>query len=160
MLDSKLEDNRTEESIKTALEGVCQRLPKSVISDCVRLVDAYSKEIIEMLLADLKPDEVCVALKMCNPKTTSESKFILSSSRVFLNLNTISCFVRLSSVVVATIKEAPKGITVGEFLETIKQDVPAKPKDIESTNTPQCVMCEYAMSIIEKRILTNSTEVS
>ncbi len=66
----------------------------------------------------------------------------------------------LSSVVVATIKEAPKGITVGEFLETIKQGVPAKPKEIESTNTPQCVMCEYAMSILEKRILTNSTEVS
>ncbi len=73
VLDRKLEDNRTEESIKEALEGVCQRLPKSVLKDCVRLVDAYSNEIVEMLLADLKPDEVCVALKMCNPKS-SESK--------------------------------------------------------------------------------------
>jgi saposin len=95
MLDNKLEDNRTEESIKTALEGVCQRLPKTVRSDCVRLVDAYSKEIIEMLLADLKPDEVCVALKLCTPKTSSESKFILSSSPTFLKLNTISGFLRV-----------------------------------------------------------------
>jgi saposin len=133
MLDSKLEDNRTEESIKTALEGVCQRLPKTVRNDCVRLVDAYSKEIIEMLLADLKPDEVCVALKLCAPKTTSET-------------------------VAVKIGEAPKGITVGEFLDKIKQDVPAEAKQIESTNTPQCVMCEYAMSILEKRLLTNSTE--
>jgi len=131
MLDDRLEDNRTEESIKTALEGVCQHLPKTVRSDCVRLVDAYSKEIIEMLLADLKPDEVCVALKLCSPKTSSE---------------------------IVVIDEAPKGITVGEFLDKIKQDVPAEPKQIKSTNTPQCVMCEYAMSILEKRLLTNSTE--
>jgi len=62
--------------------------------------------------------------------------------------------------VVATIDEARKGITVGEFLDKIKQDVPAEPKEIESTNTPQCVMCEYAMSVLEKRLLTNSTEVS
>lgn len=60
------------------------------------------------------------------------------------------------------IEEAPKGITVGEFLDKIKQDVPetkAETKQIESTNTPQCVMCEYAMSVLEKRLLTNSTEV-
>jgi hypothetical protein len=57
------------------------------------------------------------------------------------------------------IGEAPKEITVGEFLDKIKQDVPAEAKQIESTNTPQCVMCEYAMSILEKRLLTNSTEV-
>lgn len=81
MLDRKLEDNRTEDSIKEALEGVCQRLPKSVEKDCVRLVDAYSKEIVEMLLADLKPDEVCAALKMCQPKSfeTIESNLILSN---------------------------------------------------------------------------------
>jgi hypothetical protein len=57
------------------------------------------------------------------------------------------------------IEEAPKGITVGEFLNKMKQEVPAEPIQIKSTNTPMCVMCEYAMSILEKRLLTNSTEV-
>lgn len=80
VLDRKLEDNKTEDSIKEALEGVCQRLPSSVQKDCVRLVDAYSKEIIEMLLADLKPEEVCAALKLCQPKTSELSKLILSSN--------------------------------------------------------------------------------
>lgn len=79
VLDRKLEDNRTEESIKEALEGVCQRLPKTVQNDCVRLVDAYSKEIVEMLLADLKPEEVCAALKLCDPKSEN-SKLILSDN--------------------------------------------------------------------------------
>lgn len=72
MLDRKLKDNRTEESIKQALETVCLRLPKNVQKDCGRLVDAYSEEIVEMLLTELKPDEVCAALKLCQPK--SESK--------------------------------------------------------------------------------------
>lgn len=69
MLDKKLKDNRTEESIKQALETVCLRLPKSVQQDCGRLVDAYSEEIVEMLLTELKPDEVCAALKLCQPKS-------------------------------------------------------------------------------------------
>ncbi|KZS14611.1 Uncharacterized protein APZ42_019947 [Daphnia magna] len=131
-LESKLEDNRTEESIKEALEGVCQRLPKTVRSDCVRLVDAYAKEIVEMLLADLKPDEVCVALKLCTPKTSSEIDYMIEG--------------------------VPKGITVGEFLNSIKQTPAEKSQKIASTNTPMCVMCEYAMSVLEKRLLTNSTE--
>lgn len=77
MLDKRLEDNRTEESIREALEGLCQRLPKNVEKDCVRLVDAYAEEIIEMLLADLKPDEVCIALKMCQPKVLESKRYLI-----------------------------------------------------------------------------------
>lgn len=51
------------------------------------------------------------------------------------------------------------GITVGEFLEKIKnQDkkvIESKPLE----NTPMCVMCEFAMATLEKRILNNNTEV-
>ena len=148
MLDRKLKDNRTEESIKEALEGVCQRLPKGVQKDCVRLVDAYSEEIIEMLLADLQPDEVCVALKMCNPKSSVEGKRISNT--------TFSRCSNTFSFAVAVVGEAPAGITVGDFLKKIKQEEPRK---LASTNTPMCVMCEYAMSTLEKRLITNSTEV-
>lgn len=57
------------------------------------------------------------------------------------------------------IEGVPKGITVGEFLNSIKQTPAEKSQKIASTNTPMCVMCEYAMSVLEKRLLTNSTEV-
>lgn len=57
------------------------------------------------------------------------------------------------------IEGVPKGITVGEFLNSIKQNPAEKSQKIASTNTPMCVMCEYAMSVLEKRLLTNSTEV-
>ena len=67
-LEQKLTENKTEESIKFALENVCEFLPKSIRKDCVRLIDAYTEQIVEMFLADLTPDEVCTALKLCKPK--------------------------------------------------------------------------------------------
>jgi saposin len=67
-LDHRLEENKTEEAIKQALENICGYMPKTVRKDCTRLVDAYADQILEMLLADLTPDEVCAALKFCKPK--------------------------------------------------------------------------------------------
>ena len=43
---------------------VCGYLPKSIRTDCAHLVDMYTEQIIEMTLADLSPDEVCVTLKL------------------------------------------------------------------------------------------------
>lgn len=71
MAEHKLENNHTEESVRKTLENICQHMPKSVRQDCINLVDAYSKQIIEMLVAEFTPDEVCVGLKLCNPKLFS-----------------------------------------------------------------------------------------
>ena len=72
-LDKKLKDNRTEESIKEAMENVCAYMPKSVRKDCTKLVDAYADEIIEMLIAELSPEEVCAALKLCSTKSSGSN---------------------------------------------------------------------------------------
>ena len=67
-LYDKVKDKTTEEEIKEELEAVCGYLSKSVRKDCGRLVDAYTEEIVEMILASLTPDEVCAALQLCTPK--------------------------------------------------------------------------------------------
>lgn len=71
MAEKKLENNHTEESVRKTLENICQHLPKSIRQDCTNFVDSFSKQIIEMLVAEFTPDEVCVALKLCNPKLFS-----------------------------------------------------------------------------------------
>ena len=76
-LDKKLKDNRTEESIKAAMESVCPYMPKSIRKDCTKLVDAYADEIIEMLIAQLSPEEVCAALKLCSPKDSESKLFVV-----------------------------------------------------------------------------------
>jgi len=61
-----LKDNKTEENIRNALENLCSHLSKSLAQDCKVFVDAYSKELVDMLVEDLSPQEVCERLKLCN----------------------------------------------------------------------------------------------
>lgn len=55
----------TQESIKDALDKLCLNLPGNMQGECQDFVHTYTDELIEMLIADLKPEEVCVYLKLC-----------------------------------------------------------------------------------------------
>ncbi|KMQ91333.1 proactivator polypeptide, partial [Lasius niger] len=61
-----VKDNKTEASIEAELDKLCDHLPRSLTDQCTDFVKAYSKELVEMLLADLTPSEVCVYLKLCD----------------------------------------------------------------------------------------------
>jgi len=144
-LDKKLKDNRTEESIKQAMENVCAYMPKSVRKDCTKLVDAYADEIIEMLIAELSPEEVCAALKLCSTKSSDKMDDGNDDERGL----TLGEFLRMVK------SEQAVQLTVGQFVSQIKKDSPRKPL----TNTPTCVMCEFAMTALEKQLINNHTEV-
>ncbi|XP_020280351.1 prosaposin [Pseudomyrmex gracilis] len=58
--------NKTEANIEAELGKLCDHLPHSLTKQCTDFVKAYSKELIEMLLADLTPQEVCTYLKLCD----------------------------------------------------------------------------------------------
>ena len=45
--------------------------------------------------------------------------------------------------------------TVGQFVAQLKKHTPVKPL----TNNPACVMCEFAMTALEKQLINNHTEV-
>lgn len=148
-LDKKLKDNRTEESIKAAMESVCPYMPKSIRQDCTKLVDAYADEIIEMLIAQLSPEEVCAALKLCSPK--GAEKMPSSNDDDDRSGLTLGEFLRKMKS-----KAPAKPITVGEFVSQIKKaDARGKPT---ISNNPACVMCEFAMSALEKQLINNHTE--
>ncbi|XP_076239363.1 prosaposin isoform X2 [Calliopsis andreniformis] len=61
-----IKNNKTEANIQAELDKLCTHLPRSLKDQCINLVDDYSKQIIELLLADLKPSEVCAFLKLCD----------------------------------------------------------------------------------------------
>lgn len=42
-------------------------MPKSLQEQCIDLVKIYSKELVELLLKDISPQEVCASLKLCDP---------------------------------------------------------------------------------------------
>jgi len=131
-LDHRLEENKTEAAIKQALENICGYMPKSVRKDCTRLVDAYADQILEMLLADLTPDEVCAALKFCKPKMNDAMGFKTSHD-----------------------------ISLGEFLTKMQVEPfhsANQAKIVKTVSPATCIMCEFAMKELDKLLITNSTE--
>jgi len=56
-----------QESIRRELDKLCSELPKSLAGDCRDFVDTYEEELVDMLLADFTPKEICTYLKLCDP---------------------------------------------------------------------------------------------
>lgn len=54
-------------NIEAELAKLCNHLPRSLTDQCTEFVKTYSKELVEMLLADLSPQEVCAYLHLCDP---------------------------------------------------------------------------------------------
>uniref|UniRef100_A0A1B6E2D6 Pulmonary surfactant-associated protein B n=1 Tax=Clastoptera arizonana TaxID=38151 RepID=A0A1B6E2D6_9HEMI len=65
-LTDELKDNKTEDNIRKTLDDICNLLPKTVTKDCVQLVDTYFEEVIDMVIAEFTPLEVCSYMKMCS----------------------------------------------------------------------------------------------
>lgn len=65
-------------SIEIELDKLCKHLPHSLIDQCTDFVKAYSKELVEMLIADMTPQEVCVFLKLCDANKDVGPKPVVS----------------------------------------------------------------------------------
>ncbi|KAI4489481.1 hypothetical protein M0802_011093 [Mischocyttarus mexicanus] len=63
-----IKDNKTEGKIRDELNKLCIHLPNTLVEQCTDFVKEYSTELVEMLLADLTPQEICVYIKLCNPQ--------------------------------------------------------------------------------------------
>lgn len=71
-LETIVKDNKTEESVKSALESLCAHLPKSLVAECDSFVEVYSKQLVDALVADFSPQEVCVYINLCSANKSSE----------------------------------------------------------------------------------------
>lgn len=58
--------------MKKKLEKLCSKLPSKWKTQCVDFVSTQSQSILDMLVAQVKPEEICVLLEICKPKSMSE----------------------------------------------------------------------------------------
>ncbi|XP_027843877.2 prosaposin isoform X2 [Aphis gossypii] len=72
-LESEISKKDTEEMIKKKLEKLCTKLPSKWKGECTDFVSSQLESILDMLVAQVKPEEICVLLDICKPKTISES---------------------------------------------------------------------------------------
>lgn len=47
------------------MNKLCNHLPRNLIDECTDFVKSYSDELVEMILTDLSPQEVCEYLRLC-----------------------------------------------------------------------------------------------
>lgn len=52
------------------LSGLKVQFPFSnpVKDECVRLVNSYLDDLVQMIVSEYTPEEICVAIRMCSPK--------------------------------------------------------------------------------------------
>ncbi|XP_018799712.1 PREDICTED: uncharacterized protein LOC108975589 [Bactrocera latifrons] len=61
----KIKTDKSKTSIKNVLDHLCVHLPPKLRTECVDFVETYSNELVDMLITDFTPQEICVALKLC-----------------------------------------------------------------------------------------------
>lgn len=60
-----IKNEKSKDSVKKALEKVCTRLPPKPQLQCTDFVETYYDELLEKLLSDFAPNEICSELKLC-----------------------------------------------------------------------------------------------
>lgn len=63
---TRLEDDATADSIEKALETVCQYMPTNEFkSTCHKYVSAYTQVLIDLLVQNVPPQEICQSIHLC-----------------------------------------------------------------------------------------------
>lgn len=130
-LYNAIKDNKTEASLEAAMEKLCTHLPKSLVDQCNVLVRNYSKQIIEMILADLTPQEVCVYLQLCDPEKRIEPEI------TFFPLD------KSGEIMTNEIPDYP--LYTVDKIEKVEGDV-------------ECTVCTYLMQYLEKAMSTRKSK--
>ena len=64
-LQSWLGDFRTEQKIESGLRYLCGRLPNSVRDECDNFVNTYGPAVVQLLIHDVDPGQICPRLSLC-----------------------------------------------------------------------------------------------
>jgi len=65
-LKTYLKDGQTEEEIKEFVDEICTKLPSSLRGQCTKFVDTYEPLLVDLLVNDLEPSQVCKEIKLCD----------------------------------------------------------------------------------------------
>ncbi|XP_001357588.3 prosaposin [Drosophila pseudoobscura] len=135
----KIRDNKSKDNIKKVLAGLCVHLPSKLRSECVDFVNTYSNELIDLLITDFKPQEICVQLKLC-PKT----KNYLDDMGISMEDDESSSSEELFFNEVASLEQLP--------IEVVFER--------DYNGAPNCLICEELVKTVEKKMGKHPTKDS
>ncbi|XP_073816154.1 prosaposin isoform X2 [Musca autumnalis] len=136
----KIKNDKSKKNIKNVLDNLCSHLPQKLQNECVDFVETYSSELIDMLISDFKPQEICVALKLC-PKSNN-----------YLEEMGISAEDESSS------QEIDNDMSLNEIIPSDEMPVEIVFQQHNEGVTPNCLLCEEMVKFAEKRINKHTTK--
>ncbi|XP_077287168.1 prosaposin [Arctopsyche grandis] len=164
-LETMLKNNSTEENIQNALDNLCSHLPAKLRSECTDFVDTYSKQLVEMLAAEFTPQEVCVYLKLCvdtRPDISMLTKIDeMHSKKAFMADRNNFKRPLLPKNMLANVGHEKDGqIDTNAIPDSTYNGKPliyAEVSRKEVKTSPQCVICEFVMTQLEKELHDKAT---
>ena len=61
--------------IKAALDRICYELSSPIQKQCLKMIDEYTDEIIQMFVNENTPQQVCYEIGLCDPPTIEIEEF-------------------------------------------------------------------------------------
>lgn len=133
-LEETIKNDRTKENIKQALSKLCSHLSPKLKMECTDFVDTYSNELVEMLVSDFTPQEICVYLKLCVDQRPDLSLLNMEFDHDFRQQQRPHYDIETNEIADNTVNGQ---ITV----------------DHQATVTsPECLVCEEMVKEVEKRV--------
>lgn len=133
-LEETIKNDRTKENIKQALSKLCSHLSPKLKMECTDFVDTYSAELVEMLVSDFTPQEICVYLKLCVDQRPDLSLLNMEFDHDFRQQQRPHYDIETNEIADNTVNGQ---ITV----------------DHQATVTsPECLVCEEMVKEVEKRV--------
>lgn len=133
-LEESIKNDRTKENIKQALSKLCSHLSPKLKLECTDFVDTYSAELVEMLVSDFTPQEICLYLKLCVDQRPDLSLLNMELDRDIRQQKRTHYDVETNEIADNT---ANGQITV----------------DHQATvASPECLVCEQMVKEVEKRV--------
>jgi len=150
-----------QKEIKIKLEKLCGKLPSKWKAECTDFVSTQLENILDMLVAQVKPEEICVLLDVCKPKTISES--LADNSSKFKNkiIGMIIMFTIYLYILVTNMIAASDQVTIVFPDYDMGQLLANNYKMLEESKvpTPFCLICTVIMKYLNGEIKDKSNQV-
>ncbi|XP_059612395.1 uncharacterized protein LOC132258881 [Phlebotomus argentipes] len=124
-----IQSDKSKANIIKCLNNLCTHLPRKLMGECNDFVETYSSELVDMLINDFSPEEICVNLRLCQDNTPKIRK---ENNDIFTN-------------------EIPDDTVNGQF---VTNDF--TPRRYETT--PECLLCERVINEVEKKVVNKKSK--
>jgi hypothetical protein len=153
LLAKDLKSNKTEPELEALLRNVCnKRIPGKFRDQCNAFVDQYGTVIIDLLINEVDPEKICVAISLC--PSSSESK-----SSVYNKYRDVEHLFKLRQR--ERMNKAAKNAVENNQPKKFFADDEASDFDLVKNvgnNTLQCSLCIYVAEMVDAALTQNKTE--